>query len=348
MIKARPVMAAVTLFAVTSLLGLLTPASATYEGTNGRIAFRQYFNDAHTYGAIFTIDADGTGLQRITHPRKGVLHDKPDWSPNGRWIAFQRVGNVCTPTACPRDRLFKVRANGSDLTLIDKGLGCKPTYCPGDYEPAWSPSGKRIAFSRDTGGGAMVGLFVMRTNGTNTRQVTEKVQPTKYEDRTPQWSPDGSRLAFQRFNKTTGLFAVFTVQLDGTRARRLTPWQLGAGGNPDWSPDGRWILFQSHIEDGEPRDLCVVHPNRTDLHCLTHASETTSFLRAGFSPDGTMITTAMVPGVGAAGNADVFVMNADGSDLHDVTNTVRWDSTSDWGSMTRPASVHPQRDRRAR
>lgn len=45
-----------------------------------------------------------------------------------------------------------------------------------------------------------------------------------------------------------------------------------------------------------------------------------------------MITTAMVPGVGAAGNADIFVMNADGSDLHDVTNTVRWESTSDWGS----------------
>jgi Tol biopolymer transport system component len=323
---------ALVMLVAIGVVGVSTPAGATFKGTNGRLAFRQYFNHAHTYGAIFTINPDGTELRQITHPRKGVLHDKPDWSPNGRWIAFQRVGSVCTPSECPRDRLFKVRADGSHLTLIDKGLGCRPSYCPGDYEPAWSPNGKRIAFSRDTGGGVMVGLFVMRIDGTHTRQVTEKVTPTKYEDHTPQWSPDGNRLAFQRFNKTTGLFAVFTVRLDGTRARRLTPWNLGAGGNPDWSPDGRWILFQSHFEDGKPRNVCVVHPNGTHLHCLTHATATTSFFRAGFSPDGTMITTAMAPGVGAAGNADVFVMNSDGSDLHDVTNTVRWESTSDWGS----------------
>lgn len=242
--------------------------------------------------------------------------------------------------------MFKVRANGSNLTLIDRGLGCRPSYCPGDYEPAWSPSGKWIAFTRDTGGGVIVGLFVMRTNGTHTRQVTEKIKPTKYEDSAPQWSPDGTRLVFQRLNKVTGLFAVFTVRIDGTHDRRLTPWNLGAGGNPDWSPDGHWILFQSHIEDGMPRDVCVVHPNGTDRHCLTQATETASFFRAGFSPDGTMITTAMVPGVGAAGNPDVFVMNADGTDLRDITNTVRWESTSDWGSMPKPASAHPQQDRR--
>jgi Tol biopolymer transport system component len=330
--KARFMVAGVVLSSLIWALGAALPASATFKGKNGRLAFRQYFNDAHTYGAIFTINPDGTGLRQVTHPRKGVLHDQADWSPNGRWIAFQRVGEVCTPSECPRDRLFKVRADGGDLTQLDKGLGCSPSYCPGDYQPAWSPSGKKIAFYRDTGGGAVVGLFVMRTDGTHTRQVTEKFTPTKYEDYAPQWSPDGDRLVFQRFNKATGLFAVFTVRLDGTHDRRLTPWNLGAGGNPDWSPDGRWILFQSHIEDGKPRNVCVVHPNGTDLHCLTHATGTTSFLRAGFSPDGTKIVTAMVPGMGAPGNAGVFVMNVDGTDLHDVTNTVRWDSGPDWGS----------------
>jgi Tol biopolymer transport system component len=43
-----------------------------------------------------------------------------------------------------------------------------------------------------------------------------------------------------------------------------------------------------------------------------------------------MITTATVPSAGAA--PDIFVMNADGTDLRDITDTVRWDSTSDWGS----------------
>jgi Periplasmic component of the Tol biopolymer transport system len=129
--------------------------------------------------------------------------------------------------------------------------------------------------------GVIVGLFVMRTNGTHTRQVTEKTTPTRYEDRAPQWSPDGGRLVFQRFNKGTGLFAVFTVHLDGTHDRRLTPGT--------WEPEGtrtghRTVVgsfSDSHIEDGMPRDVCVVHPNGTDLHCLTHATATTSFLPCG-------------------------------------------------------------------
>jgi Tol biopolymer transport system component len=326
------VVSATVAITIASTLVASMPAHATFAGTNGRLAFRQYRNDAHTHGAIFSINPDGTGLTRVTHPRKGVLHDQPDWSPNGGWIAFDRVGEVCTSSLCPRDRLFKVRPNGTHLTMIDTGLGCRPAYCPGDYDPAWSPSGKRIAFFRDTGGGVTVGLFVMHANGTHVRQVTEKLTPTKYEDKGPQWSPNGTRLVFQRYDKARGLFAVFTVRLDGTHARRLTPWRLGAGDHPDWSPDGRWILFLSHYEDGKPSNVCVVRPSGKGLHCLTHATSTTHFTSSSFSPDGTMIATARVPGVGAAGNADVFVMNTDGTSLIDVTNTARWDSLTDWGS----------------
>ncbi|MDP9299389.1 MAG: hypothetical protein M3P43_00590, partial [Actinomycetota bacterium] len=65
------VMAAVMLTAV-ALLGV-SPAGATAPGTNGRIAFRVYFNNAHTRGAIFTIRADGTGLIQVTHRGKVLL-----------------------------------------------------------------------------------------------------------------------------------------------------------------------------------------------------------------------------------------------------------------------------------
>jgi hypothetical protein len=43
-------------------------ALATVPGKNGRIAFRRYFNSDHTKGAIFTINADGSGERRVTHP----------------------------------------------------------------------------------------------------------------------------------------------------------------------------------------------------------------------------------------------------------------------------------------
>jgi hypothetical protein len=51
-----------------ALLLAQSPATATTHGRNGRIVFRRYFNDAHTRGALFTIDPDDTGLRRLTHP----------------------------------------------------------------------------------------------------------------------------------------------------------------------------------------------------------------------------------------------------------------------------------------
>ena len=89
-----------------------SPASATSSGKNGRIAFRRFFNDAHTRGAIFTINPDGSGLKQITHRGKTLLDNEPDWAPNGRWIAFSRQA-----PGQPH-RLFKVRADGTDVTQL--------------------------------------------------------------------------------------------------------------------------------------------------------------------------------------------------------------------------------------
>lgn len=50
------------------------------------------------------------------------------------------------------------------------------------------------------------------------------------------------------------------------------------------------------------------------------------WISSSFSPDGTMIVTSGSPGVGDPGNADVDVMNVDGSGLVNVTESVRWDS----------------------
>ncbi len=320
--------------ATAALMVLLSapPAGATPPGENGRIAFRRYFNQSHTYGAIFTINPDGTGLRQVTHPRKGVLDTQPDWAPNGRWIAFERLSSHS-------ERLFKVRADGTDLSMLS--VPCGTPNCPPDNDPAWSPSGKQIAFDHAYGPVvhetvAHLGLFVMRADGTHVRQLTEKATPTKYEDTSPQWSPDGSHLVFQRLNKATGKLAVFTVRLDGTHPRRLTPWRMDAGGGADWSPNGRWILFQSHEPHDRQDNLFMVHPNGTDLHRITHTfGGTYTWYKQTFSPDGTMITVSRGPAVGAAGNPDVYVMNLDGSGLLAVTRSTPWESAADWGPRPR-------------
>ena len=56
----------------------------------GRIAFRRYLGDAQTQGAIFVMRTDGSGERQLTDPQGGATDDYPDWSRDGRLIAFQR------------------------------------------------------------------------------------------------------------------------------------------------------------------------------------------------------------------------------------------------------------------
>jgi TolB protein len=304
-----------------TLFGLLAgalSAHATAPGQNGLIAFRRYFNNRHTLGAIFTIQPDGSGLQQLTHRGKVLLDTEPDWSPDGRWIAFHRV-KPDHPTL-----VFKMRANGTHITRLSHG----PT--DGDLFPAWSPNGKRIAFTRYDDSIGLVGLFVMQADGTRVHQIAGK--PNKFEAQFAQWSPDGTRLVFE--GGPDDRRAIWTIRLDGTHLQRLTPWKLHAGDGADWSPDGRWIVLESHQEQDRRDNLYLVHPNGNDLHKITtspaHVHQWGSY---SFSPDGTMITVAHNLGEGE--NPDIYVMNLDGLGLRDVTNSAIFDSAPDWGSRRR-------------
>jgi Tol biopolymer transport system component len=79
----------------------------------------------------------------------------------------------------------------------------------------------------------------------------------------------------------------------------------------------------------------MIHPNGTGLHRITNTGGDIAWLSSSFSPNGTMIVTSRTPGFGAAGNADVYVMNVDGTGLQNITTSARWDSAPDWGPQRR-------------
>jgi TolB protein len=304
---------------------------ATVRGGNGRIAFRRYLNQAHTRGAIFTIRPDGTGERRLTHPRRGIITDEPDWSPNGRWIVYQ------VEEGDGFNRVFKIRRNGSDRTNLSTGCG---RIC-GDAYPAWSPSGKRIALQRlscGTGRRILEAVYVMRADGTHARRVTHKeatcTDRHRYEDRAPTWAPNRKRLAFERFDSETGKQALFTIRLDGTGRRRLTQWRINAS-QPDWSPNGRWIVFRTQDESETRGNIALVHPNGSGFHRITHEHGEFKWLSCSFSPNGKKIQAGRVPGSGSSENADIYVMNIDGSERRNVTTSNAWESGSDWGPRKR-------------
>lgn len=306
-------------------------ALATAPGQNGEIAFRRYLGPDRTKGAIFVAARDGTGERALTKPPAGSEDDYPDFASDGSFVAFQR----CARGGC---RLYTVRTDGTGLRRV--GPGCSrttsPPKCSDNSYAAVSPDRTKIAFVRAFGRIRKdqidhVGIYTMHADGTHIARVTLPKKRTA-EDGDPQWSPDGSRLVFVRHNVTAkprGGQALFVVKADGTGARRITPWKLRAGDGPDWSPDGTQILFRSpETENFLNSNIFTIHPDGTGLRQVTDVAKNTKVYSASFSPDGTAITLGLT---GVSGQADVFTIGIDGSNLTPVTRTDKWDSAPDWG-----------------
>ena len=321
-------MKGIVLLTLVLTAAVSTTASYATAPGNGRIAFRRYFNDDQTWGAVFTINQDGTGERQVTHPRKGIVDDQPDWSPDGRMIAFRR---------CPKPdgacAVYTVRPDGSGLTRVSKP--CPPSGkippCTDDYLASFSPDSKELVFKQFSGpqkNGRGQNLVIADLS-TGKQRVA--VYGTRgYTQLDPQFSPDGKRLVFTHVVEPSERNrALFVANVNGSAARRVTPWNLHAGDNPDWSPDGNWILFRSYEDvDGKQSQIYVIHPDGAGLKQLTHFRSGSIVTSSSFSPDGNWIVFA-TGGVG--GNADLFVMRPDGSGIHPITRTKLWDSAPDWG-----------------
>jgi TolB protein len=329
---------AVVSILLASAIGIVVPwigPAAASTATNGKIVFRQWLNDAHTEGEIFTINPDGTGSFQVTHTAKGASTE-PDPSPNGRWIDYMEIRHGDLGSG----RLFKIRPDGSHRTsLSDTCTG----DCIGDGFPDWS-STDLIAFQRNLSADVKhpVGfsaIFVMHANGTHARQVTLRSESPStgnpFYDESPAWSPKGRRIAFDRGrNNEKNLHAIFTVHLNGSALRRITPWRLDAS-QPQYSPDGQWIAFRSNENSDTSGNIWLVHPDGSELHNLTKTpAGTGKWQSCGFSPDGQFLVSAENQVTnGDVGNADVYVIPVTGGTPVDVTNTPdQWESAPDWGT----------------
>ena len=306
--------------------GTAAGMSARSAATNGSIVFRRYFDDTQQWGALFSVNPDGTGLRQLTHPPKGIVDNEPVWSPDGKRIAYEHGrGN--------KTLVYIANANGSGARPLG---GCTGS-CAGQAAPAWSPDGSKLAL----GLGPRVGhesVWIASTTGTGLEQLTQRDRPateTAMNDIEPAWSPDGTKLVFVRYMaepRPRGRLALFLINADGSGERQLTPWALRAGNHPDWSPDGKRILFLSNVfgPAGTVSNIYTVRADGAGLTRLTRAQPSEEYLSASFSPDGKWITFGMVRGSAKDARADVYVMRANGTGVRVVTKSALWDSAPDW------------------
>jgi Tol biopolymer transport system component len=110
---------------------------------------RSYLCPTTSNSDIWTVQADATELQQVTHVRKALT---PRWSPDGSSILFVRT------FASGARELWVVDADGSH----PKQLGTAEDVLAAD----WSPDGNRIALARRGLEGATIRLWIMDANGT--------------------------------------------------------------------------------------------------------------------------------------------------------------------------------------
>jgi Tol biopolymer transport system component len=254
----------VALAAMTAVVRAIGgPAGATFPAQNGRIAFQV---EKRSGTAIYTIKPDGTGLRRLT-PRKGEALN-PDWSPNGRRIAFNF--NEC--------RVAIMHADGSDRRVLPSKT---PGGCEGD--PSFTPDGSRLVYERfDPPHDDAV--WSMNVDGTDRQRITAP----DVGGPDPNVSPNGRKVSFLH-SKVKEVNALYTASLDGTNLFRVTPF-LGVGFKTDWAPDGRHIVITTHVDSPKSANVATVRPDGSHLRMLTHYKGGERAALAGsYSPNGRWI-----------------------------------------------------------
>jgi len=201
----------------------------------------------------------------------------------------------------PRSEIYTMRADGSDVVRLTNNA-------VGDVDPTYSPDGTRLAFSSARSSSA-IALHTMNPDGTDVQRVLF----TAGSSFSASWSPDGANIAVME--GAMG-FNVSRVNANGTDFRRLT-MDPAIDGLPSWSPDGAKIAFDS-TRSGmfrfEVYTMSAEQGEATNLQRLTTAPNSFS---AQWAPDGARLTFLS----DRDGNAEIYSMRADGSDVRRLTAT---------------------------
>lgn len=312
-------------------------------------------------GSVAYLATDPDGVQSLNRingetTTKGISGElrSPSWSADGSTVVYARIfaskgieilpgfsaqkdfkltvlgGGGFYPSPSPNGGPMLISDIQSFITLGRGNVLEKTLYSSAGsrslvLSPAWSPDGKKIAFSQGSyfrpsnHPSGQIGL--MNSDGSDVKLFGQ----VGTNCGSPSWSPDGKAIVYSQ----DGHLVIWSLA-DG-RIKNLTP----PGGNrdnfPEWSPNGDWISFTSDRDGDEDFRIYLIRPDGTGLHRITHESGDS---HAIWSPDGKwLIFTSARMGFkdehalseSPQPYGELFIVRPDGSGLRQITDD-KWEA----------------------
>lgn len=212
-----------------------------------------------------------------------------------------RLVYAAVPSNAASDGIYDAEKAADVFSLRLDGSGRRRLTRTVEWEadPAWSPDGRRLAFSRgatNCHGGTCAGtseasLWLAYASGAPPRRLTR----TADLDGSPTWSPDGRRIAFVREYccDSSPVDGVYIIGADGRGLRRLLDFRASAVA---WSPDGAAIAVVEEFPDGGRSPLHLVDVQTGELSDIDVPGLPRPISLA-WSPDGRTLAVVTTAGI---------------------------------------------------
>src|SRR3954468_2705762 len=203
-------------------------------------------------------------------------------------------------------------------------LGAAAAIAAAPAQASWPGLNGWLSFSSNRFGTALSGdVFAMPSFGLPQAQLTE----VRADDGQSAWSPDGRRIAFK--SRRNGNNELYVMGADGSEETRLTNSFRVSEGQPFWSPDGTRLLYRKTADNPITQNADIwqidVDPANPSPRPVLERPGDERY--PSYSPDGTKIVfRGDTDLVDHSGDEELFLMNADGTGIVQLTHNDVFDS----------------------